>query len=327
MTEESKYVRFDWAIKRILRDEANKGVLEGLVSVLLGQKITITHILESESNRDAKEDKTNRVDVKALTESGEIILVEVQLARERHFMQRILFGTSKAIIEQLQIGNDYDKIKKVYSINVLYFDLGSGSDFVYHGETVFKGMTHPDSVLQFNKREADIVNSKASVVSPKMTFPEYFLLRVNQFNEVAKTPIEEWMAYLKSGVISSDTKTPGLQEARRKLDYMKMSRDERRAYDDYMVSVHAAHDVWETAKIDGWNEGRAEGLAEGLAEGRAEGRAEGLAEGRTEGRAEGRAEGILEAKTENARNLKALGIPIETIAKALGLSIEDIEKL
>ena len=100
--DNNDFIRFDWAIKRILRDKANAGVLEGLLTVLLGEKIVITEILESESNRDSEMDKSNRVDVKAKTSTGEMILVEVQLARESHFMQRILFGTSKAIIEQLQ---------------------------------------------------------------------------------------------------------------------------------------------------------------------------------------------------------------------------------
>ena len=299
MGNNNDYIRFDWAIKRILRDKANKGVLEGLMTVLIGETITILDILESESNRDSKEDKSNRVDVKARTASGEIVIVEVQLAREKHFMQRILFGTSKAIVEQLQIGQDYDQIKKVYSINVLYFDLGSGEDYVYHGKTVFTGITRPESVLKFNRRESEIVSEKASVVSPNEAFPEYYLLRVNQFNEVAKTPIEEWMAYLKDGIIKADTKAPGLQEAKEKLDYMRMSREERRAYEDYMVSVHAARDVWETAKEDG--------------------RREGLAEGRTEGRAE--------EKLENARNLRNNGVPVDIIAKSLGLTPEEIEQL
>jgi predicted transposase/invertase (TIGR01784 family) len=82
-----------------------------------------------------------------------------------------------------------------------------------------------------------------------------------------------------------------------------------------LVSVHAARDVWETAKRDGWNEGRAEGWNVGKIE------------GWDEGRAEGRAEGILQNKLENAKNLKALGIPAETIAKGVGLTIEEIEKL
>ena len=295
-----KYIRFDWAIKRILRDKANFGVLEGLMTVLLGEPIKIMEILESESNRDSHEDKSNRVDVKAKTSEGEIIIVEVQLAREAHFMHRILYGTSKAVIEQLEIGQDYEHIKKVYSINVLYFDLGNGEDYVYHGTTTFRGMTKPDSILEFKQREEEFVKESAPyVASPENVFPEYFLLRVNQFNTVAKTPIEDWMAYLKDGSISEDTQTPGLQEAREKLDYMRMTREERRAYEEYMVSVHAAKDVYETAVAEGMAEGMAKGIKQGMAK------------------------GILQI----ARNMKEEGIPLSTIAKLTGLSVEELEKL
>lgn len=180
MYKDSEYIRFDWAIKRILRDKANFGVLEGLMTVLINTDIKILEVLESESNRDSAEDKSNRVDVKAKTADGEIVLIEVQLARESHFMQRILFGTSKAIVEQLEIGQGYELIKKVYSINVLYFDLGDGEDYVYHGTTTFRGLTRPESVLKFNRRESEIVSEGSSVISPKEVFPEYFLLRVKK---------------------------------------------------------------------------------------------------------------------------------------------------
>ena len=301
---DNSYIRFDWAIKRILRDKANSAVLEGLMTVLLGQQITIVEVLESESNRDAREDKSNRVDVKAKTAEGEIIIVEVQLAREVHFMQRILFGVSKAVTEQLAIGQGYEKIKKVYSINVLYFDLGDGEDYVYHGKTSFKGLNQPDSILQFNGREEKIVKEGTRhVVSPEEVFPEYFLLRVNQFNEVARTPIEEWMEYLKSGIIREDTSTPGLQAAREKLNYMKMTREERRAYEDYMISVHAAKDVYETAVA----EGMAKGMAKGMAEGEAKGR--------------------QEEKLSIARSLKSLGISDTDIAKSTGLTLEEVHSL
>ena len=320
MANVNEYVRFDWAIKRILRDKVNAAVLEGLMTVLIGQKITITAILESESNRDSREDKSNRVDVKAQTADGEIIIVEVQLARESHFMQRILFGASRAVTEQLQIGQDYDAIHKVYSINVLYFDLGSGEDYVYHGTTTFKGMNNPDSVLKFNQRESEIVSDAASVVSPTEVFPEYFLLRINQFNDVARTPIEEWMAYLKSGIIRDDTTTPGLQEAREKLDYMRMSREERRAYEKFMINLRADQDVWDTAKRDGWNEGIKKGLAEGRAEGLEKGRAEGLEKGLAEGRSEGR----VEALRETARKMKAMGMTDSQIAEITGLPVSEI---
>ena len=240
MMEENKdYIRFDWAIKRILRDKANFAVLEGLMSVLIGGEITIMEIIESESNQNSREDKYNRVDVKAKTDRGEIIIVEVQIGRESFFMPRILFGVSKSVTEQLKIGQNYQDIKKVYSISILYFDLGEGEDYAYHGTFTFRGMTNPDSELVFSESERKEVlpENNHHVVAPDEVFPEFFLLRVNQFNEVAKTPIEEWMDYLKDGVIRDNTTTPGLREAREKLNYMRMTPSERRAYEDYMVSV------------------------------------------------------------------------------------------
>ena len=51
MNENNLLVRFDWAAKRILRDKANFGVLEGLLTVLLKEKLPSAQILESESNQ------------------------------------------------------------------------------------------------------------------------------------------------------------------------------------------------------------------------------------------------------------------------------------
>ena len=228
MTEKSRYVRFDWAIKRILRDKANKEVLEGLITVLLGEPVTITEILESASNKDRLEDKTNRVDVKAMTSKGEYIIVEVQLTKERDFFQRILFGTAASINDQIGMGQDYSIIQKIYSINILYFDFGCGDDYAYHGVTTFRGMTKQDSVLQLNtENERRYLNATTKrMTMPEEVFPEYFLLLCNHFNEVARTPIEEWMEYLKDAVIREDTTTPGLQAAREKLAYMSMTEQE-----------------------------------------------------------------------------------------------------
>ena len=62
----SEYIRFDWAMKRLLRDKANFSVLEGFLTVLLGKKIKISTLLESEGNKESRDDKFNRVDLKAL---------------------------------------------------------------------------------------------------------------------------------------------------------------------------------------------------------------------------------------------------------------------
>ena len=310
MLTENKYIRFDWAVKRMLRDKANFAVLEGLITVLLGEKIIITELLESEGNQNSGDDKFNRVDIKAKNSKGEIIIVEVQLTRQLYYLQRMLYGVSKAITEHIQIGNKYDQVKKVYSINILYFDLGQGSDYLYHGKTIFTGV-HTGDQLKVNTKEANEIR----MTVPENVFPEYYIIRVNEFNDVATTPIEEWLDYLKNNHIKENTSTPGLQEARKKLLYMTMSDSDRRAYDAHMDDIMVQNDVLDTAKM----EGRAEGLEEG--------RAAGLEEGRAEGRAEGLEEGVQKKALEVAKNLKSMGLSIQDIQRVTGLSKDEIESL
>lgn len=316
--ENDSIIRFDWAAKRMLRDKANFSVLEGLVTVLLGEKITISEILESESNQTNANDKFNRVDIKAINSKNEIIIVEIQLTREWHYLQRILYGVSKTITEHISLGSKYENVRKVYSINILYFDLGKGNDYLYHGTTSFVGV-HTGDKLKVRQKDADAIRT----CFPEEIFPEYYLIRVNEFNDVARTPIEEWLDFLKNNRIKEDTTTPGLQEAREQLRVMKMSKKDRQEYDNYMDAIRTQNSVLDTYRSEGLIEGRIIGRQEGREEGRKEGREE----GRKEGRKEGREEGKKEEKKQIALNLLKISMPDQSIAEITGLSLEDIIQL
>ena len=318
LMERERYIRFDWAMKRMLRDKANFGVLEGLLTVLLGEKMTIVELLESEGNQLSEDDKFNRVDIKAKDSKGEIIIVEVQNTREIYYLERILYGVAKAITEHISLGDTYGKVKKVVSISILYFDIGKGSDYLYHGTARFVGV-HTGDELQVTARQRDAIVRK----SPADIFPEYFLIRVNEFNKVAKTPLEQWVKYLKTGEISPEATAPGLGEARERLRYYNMTPAERHAYDEHINAIMIQNDVIGTAKAEGLAEGRAVGKAEG----RAEGRAEGLAEGRAEGKAEGMALGASKEKRDTAMRLMSLGMDDETVRKATGLTTDEVRTL
>ena len=123
-----KLIRFDWAIKRLLRHKANFGILEGFLSVLLNENITIRQILDSESNKEEVDDKYNRVDILVENRKGDLIIIEVQNSKEYDYFHRILFGTSKVITEHIKEGEPYAVVKKVISITIAYFDLGQGED-------------------------------------------------------------------------------------------------------------------------------------------------------------------------------------------------------
>lgn len=310
----SDYIRFDWAMKRLLRDKANFSVLEGLLTTLLNEKITISRLLESESNQESEFDKYNRVDLLAENSKGELILFEIQNNSEYAYFQRILFGTSKLVTEYIYKGDGYEKIRKIYSVNIVYFALGCGTDFVYHGKTEFRGI-HTNELLELSPFQKQTF--KVDAVSE--LYPEYYILKVNDFNRWSELPLEQWIYFLNTGEIPSDATAPGLVEAREKLRLTKLSKGELKAYYRHLDNIVILRDNIYTER----EEGRLEGRAEGRLEGRAEGRAEGLAEGRAEGLAEGRAE----EKLENARQFKALGVDDEVIAQATGLSLEEVRSL
>ena len=114
LTLMANYIRFDWAMKRMLRDKANHAVLEGLMTALLGEKFTIVKFLDSEGNQTDEEDKFNRVDILAESDRGELIIFEIQNNRELSYFHRMLYGVSKVITDYIKIGQDYGNVKKVY---------------------------------------------------------------------------------------------------------------------------------------------------------------------------------------------------------------------
>ena len=286
MGDNNKIIRFDWAAKRLLRNKANFGVLEGFLTVLLDEKITIVEILESEGNQIHADDKFNRVDIKARNSKDEIVIIEIQNTREAWYLERILYGVAKTITEHISLGDKYNTVKKVYSINILYFDLGIGLDYLYHGQNSFVGV-HTGDKLVINTRDKDVLVQK----KPEEIFPEYFLIRVNEFNKVAVTPLEEWVAYLKDGVITPGTSAPGLEEARQKLQYYSMSEEERHAYDEHMNAIMIQNDVISTAHLEGCEEGE------------------------------------MKKAKEIARKMKLTGLSIEMIEDMTGLTKNEIENL
>ena len=172
-------IHFDWAMKRLLRDKSNYVVLEGFLSTLLGEDLHICRFLESESNQSDANNKFNRADILVEDTAGRLLIIEVQNNRELDYFHRMLYGVSKSISEYINLGDDYDKVRKVYSINIVYFDLGQGKDYIYHGKTVFRGLHDPNDVLRLSPRQREIfIGDDAGDI-----FTEYYVLRVNDYEE------------------------------------------------------------------------------------------------------------------------------------------------
>ena len=229
-----KLIRFDWAIKRLLRNEANFAVLEGFLSEILFDDIRIKNIIESESNQEYDDDKYNHVDILTENSKNELIIVEIQNSYEIDFFHRMNFGVSKSISENLQLGQKYSEIKKVISINIVYFDLGQGQDYVYKGKTDFRGLHQNDLLGLSEKQKTTFQKDNVSDI-----FPEYYLLKVNQFNDNAKDTLDEWIYFLKNSEVKDSFKAKGLQEAGAVLDIMRLDKEDQYGYNRYLDSLSA----------------------------------------------------------------------------------------
>jgi predicted transposase/invertase (TIGR01784 family) len=320
----NNYIRFDWAIKRLLRNKADYTVLEGFLSVLLERDIKIVNITESESNKTNKKNKVIRVDVMVEESQGELMVVEIQTSYEFDYYLRMLYATSKAIAERLIEGDRYYEVRKVYHINILYFPLSDG-DYAYRGGTELRGI-NTNKVLDLSTKQINqFVKSKHHVNAKtiKDLHPEYYILCASDFNQLAKTSIEEWMHYLRNTEIPDSFTAKGLEKAREQLRYDLLTEDEKRDYDAHLGYLAYERNIVEDSRFLGEAEGREKGLAEGLEKGEAIG----LEKGEAIGLAKGEAIGHEKAMIATALRLHAIGISIEDIVVATSLPQEQIIKI
>lgn len=191
---------------------------------------------------------------------------------------------------------------KVISINILYFDLGQGQDYIYHGVTNFTGVHKHDQLL-LSAQQEQLFSKK----HPHEIFPEYYLLKINQFDDVARNTLDEWIYFLKNEEIREEFQAKGLKRAKELLDVSKLPEEERLSYDKHIKNLHYQSSMFHSSYTTGQLEGQKEG--------------------RIEGRKEGKVEGRMEEKRAMAQVMKKQGIETSVITEVSGLSPEEIDSL
>jgi predicted transposase/invertase (TIGR01784 family) len=229
MKTKRELVSFDWALKKLLRAKANFKVLEGFLSELLHDDITIIEVIESEGNKESRADKHNRVDVLVKDRLNRHIVIEVQTCRESDYFQSFVYWSTKILTESLSSGKAYKHIARVVSVSIVYFDLGQGEDYIYERRTEFHGV-HRHDRLGLNEFQ----KSMFQVASVEEVFPEYYILKVNKFDDVARDGLDQWVYFLKNGSINPSFTGKGLKEAQAALDVTEAFASERRAYESFL---------------------------------------------------------------------------------------------
>ena len=260
MLSDNKLVRFDWAIKHLLRDKANFDVLEGFLSALLNEDIMILNLLESEGNQEEESDKFNRVDLLVEDSLKRKFIIEVQNNRETDYLERLLYGTSKTVTESVNLGKGYSDIAKVVSVSILYFNLGKGDDYIYYGRTDLLGV-HTNHPLIVKEQAQKAENFEIKIyMQIKNIFPEYYLIHTEKFEDVISSPIDEWIYLLKNGEVKESFKSKNIDKAKEKLRVVNMTSDQRKQYERYLMNLASEKDIIETARGEGLVKGEQIGM-------------------------------------------------------------------
>lgn len=299
-----KLIRFDWAMKKMLRHKANFDILEGFLSELLSDEITIKQILDSESNKETEDDKYNRVDVLVENAKGELVIIEVQNSKEYDYFHRILFGAAKAITEHIREGKPYSEVKKVISITIAYFDLGQGKDYVYHGTTVFKGI-HKNDILTLADKQIEMYKKN----NVHEIFPEFWIIKVSKFGDKVKDKLDEWIYFFKNSEIKTGFSAKGLKEASERLNEMKLNDTEAREYKRYLKDLRDIASAQHTKMAD----------AQDLID-------KGISQGISQGIDKGINIGEEKKEIETIMKLHKKGMSNQAIAELLDISIEKVNQ-
>ena len=313
----------DVGFKMIFGQEINKDLLiDFLNDLLVGEKhIADIHFLDKEVLPEEVGDRSCIYDVYCTTESGEQFIVEMQNRSQQNFKERALYYLSRAISKQGQQGVDWMfNLKAVYGVFFMNFRLDNSP-----------GKLRTDVVL------AD--RDTHGVFSDKLRFVFLELPSFTKDEKDCGTDFERWIYVLKNMETLQRLPFKAKKSVFKKLeeivDIASLSKEERMKYDE-SIKIYRDNLVTEAYAIEkghreGFEKGLKEGLDKGVREGREKGIKEGLKEGLKEGRKEGRKEGIKEGRKEEryaiARNLKSLGMPLDGISKATGLSVDELSNL
>ena len=291
----------DFGFKRLFGSEFNKELLISFLNAMFHGEQNVQDItyLNSEQLGDRDDSRRAIFDVYCENDKGEKFIVEMQNVYQEFFKDRTIYYSTFPICEQAQRGGDWDfYLNPVYTIGLLNFNFADGLENA-------KRWHHEVKLMEVDTHE---------VFYDKLTYIYVEIPKFDKKEAELVTMYDKWMYVLKN--LSNLMQRPAALQERvfirlfEQAEISKFNKQELKLYED---SVNAYRDIVNAIRT---------------AEKKfAEGRAEGMAEGMEKGMVKGKAEGEKEAKETIAANLLSLGVSVETIVQASGLSEEEIENL
>ena len=285
----------DYIFKRVFAYKGNESVLKDFLEALLkieikGIKITNPEIIPYE-----KGEKRGLLDIKAEINDGTMLDVEMQMKNERNTDERATEYMGKMISEQLQVGEDYQNLKKSIVIFITNYNFLKRNSYHSVGKMKFD-KTIEDEYVNMGYDEEDELASKYIEVH-YIELPKFKKKELSKF-----TKLDQWMCIFtqnKEGIMLAEKENKEIEKAINTLDFLSKDPKERERHNSIVMAEYNRL-VSEQNFFE---------------------------EGKEKGRKEGKIEGKREEKIEIVKKMLKEKLSIEMIEKLTGLSKEEIEKI
>ena len=280
----------DYVFKRVFAREGNESLLKDLLESILNIGINNVIIQNPELIRETKEGKSGVLDIKAEINDNIIIDIEIQVENQYNMSERSTVYMGKLISNQLSKGEAYTKLKKSILINILNFNYFKRNSYHSIAHMKFEKTEEEKYVNMGYGKEEEIATEDVEV--HYIEIPKFI-----KKNPGTNERIEQWLWTIvgkEDKIKMAEKKNKKVKKAVEVLDEMSMSKEERERYEaiqkyefNYNTSMHNVREI---------------GLQEGLKKGKKE------------------IENIV-------KKLYKMGMDINNISKATGLSLEKIKEI
>jgi hypothetical protein len=250
-------ISFDYAIKYLLKDKGNYGIIENFISALLktqGYKaVKIVALLESESNKETSKGKKSLADLIVEDADHHKYIIEIERNEKNSFVHKACFNSSRLIVDNLAQREDYTQIVKIFHISLLYFPIGSGNGAIYHGKTIIHEIETKEKLsVHIKNKETEEVFDATNIL------PEYWFISIPLFNDRLEREIDDWLHVMKYDKIPEHYHSPYMEQVAEKLSILKMSPEERNSYSYYQKQIYNDRDELAAAIAKGEAKGKIE---------------------------------------------------------------------
>ena len=285
----------DYIFKRVFAFEGNESVLKDFLEAILKKDIKEVTIKNPEIIPYEKDEKRGLLDIKAETDDGTILDIEMQMKDRKDTEERGIQYLGNMITSQLQIGDDYTKLKKSIVIFITNYNFLKRNSYHSVGKMKFDETLEEEYVDMGYEQEEQIASKY--IEFHYIELPKYKKKEPSKF-----TKLDQWMCVFtqrKEEIMLAEKENKEIKKAMNTLDFISEDPKERERHNSIIMAEYNRL----TSEHNFFEAGVEEGIEKGIEKGKEE------------------------ERKEIAKKLLKIRIPIEQIIETTGLTKQEIEEL